>query len=130
MLNLLLLLVAGRSDGEVITKRLSKKMTHGNIISCNSEINNQPEMTILIKEDHFEKNIKDHLDASKFKLTEDYVDLYYKGYTRTIPGNELDITQNDECKFSHFYKLFESHQNFVKIYILSFDPVPSNSTWE
>ena len=130
MLNLLLLLVAGRSDGEVITKRSSKKMTQGNIISCNSEINNQPEMTILIKEDHFDNNIKDHPDATKFELTEEYAKTYYKGYKRIIPGNDLNITQTDECKFSHFYKLFKLHQNLIIIYILSFDPVPSYSNWE
>ena len=59
------------------------EMTHGKIISCNSQVD--PEMTILIKEDHFDKNLKDHPDASKFEFTEDYAENYYKGYRRTIP---------------------------------------------
>ena len=99
MLNLLLILVVGRTHGEVITNKSSKEMTHGKIISCNSEVDNEPEMTIIIKENHFEENINDHPDASKFELTDDYADSFFRGYMRTIPGNELNITLNDECKF-------------------------------
>ena len=101
MLNLLLILLFGRTHGEVISNRSSKEMTHGKIISCNSEVDNEPEMTILIKEDHFDEKLKDHPDASKFEFTEDFAEKDYKGYRRIIPGNELEKTQNDECKFSH-----------------------------
>ena len=100
MLNLLLILLLGRTHGEVISNRSSKEMTHGKIISCNSEVDNEPEMTILIKEGHFDEKLKDHPDASKFEFTEDFAEKDYKGYRRIIPGNELEKTQNDECKFS------------------------------
>ena len=91
-------LLVGQSLGETTltqTNDLDKANPDFEVTQCNSQIDNEPSMTIRFSLDYFEDNLLWQVDG--FTRTE-------YGYEKTIPKDELLIDFIDDCKsrsFSH-----------------------------
>ena len=95
MLNLFLL--AGQSLGETTLPRtngLAESNPDFEVTQCNSQVDNEPSMTIRFSHDYFEDNLLWQVD--EFTRTE-------YGYEKTIPEDELLIDFTDDCKSRSFF---------------------------
>ena len=98
MLNLFLF--AGQSLGErtlTRTNGLAVSNPDFEVTRCNSQVDNEPSMTIRFSLDYFEDNLLWQVD--EFTRTE-------YGYEKTIPEDELLIDFTDDCKSRSFFRLY------------------------
>lgn len=98
MLNLFLF--ASQSLGErtlTRTNGLAVSNPDFEVTRCNSQVDNEPSMTIRFSLDYFEDNLLWQVD--EFTRTE-------YGYEKTIPEDELLIDFTDDCKSRSFFRLY------------------------
>ena len=93
-------LMAGQSLGErtlTRTNGLAVSNPDFEVTRCNSQVDNEPSMTIRFSLDYFEDNLLWQVD--EFTRTE-------YGYEKTIPEDELLIDFTDDCKSRSFFRLY------------------------
>ena len=101
MLNLFLL--AGQAQGQMFNQA-GEWRPDFEVKSCNRLVDNEPEMTLSIKQEYFEDNLRGIYDDDEFTLVHDpdvgeYRPRYYNTYVKTVPEDELLVDFDDECKY-------------------------------
>ena len=80
------------------------------VISCNRQLDNEPEMTLAVSQSYFEENLRDIYGEDEFTFTTDLREetpfgptaVGYNGYVKTVPEDELLVDFDDECMYCHW----------------------------
>ena len=109
MLNLFLF--AGQAQGQMFNQAGAATMPpyvppDFDVISCNRQLDNEPEMTLAVSQSYFEENLRDIYGEDEFTFASDLREegkaVDYNGYVKTVPEDELLVDFDDECKYCHW----------------------------